>query len=526
MAEPRHTWTFHGGLRLADHKALSNAAPVQPLPIPARLTVPVQQHIGRTAEPVVAVGETVTKGQVIAHAADFVSANIHAPTSGRVTAVERRPIAHPSGLDDLCIVIETDGEDRWGELPDPISDYRMHDPSVLRERIRWAGVVGLGGAAFPTAVKTNTTGRRRIETLVVNAVECEPYITCDDRLMRERPDDIIDGIEILRHITGARVCLIGIEDNKPEAATALRDALAARSGVPAEVVVVPSVYPSGGEKQLIKLLTGKEVPSQDVPAAIGIVCQNVGTTAAIADAVLRGRPLIERNVTVTGRGVRRPGNFRVMVGTSAAHLVAAAGGYNDDVHKLILGGPMMGFALRGDDVPLTKAANCLLAATRAETTGKDHERPCIRCGACAEVCPAQLLPQQLYWHARSQAFDKVQDYHLFDCIECGCCAYVCPAHIPLVHYYRYAKTEIWSQERERRKADLARRRHDAREARQARLAAERQAKLRRKQETLDAPGGDTGTDPKKAAIEAAMKRVAAKKAAQQQQAETAGAGEE
>ena len=525
MAE-QHTWTFHGGLRLEDHKALSNADPVRPMPMPRQLVVPVQQHIGQAAEPVVAVGDAVAKGEVIAHAADFVSANVHAPTSGRVTAVERRPIAHPSGLDDLCIVIAPDGEDRWGELPDPIPDYRMHDPSVLRERIRWAGVVGLGGAAFPTAVKTNTTGRRPIETLIVNAVECEPYITCDDRLMRERPGDIIDGIEILRHITGARRCLIGTEDNKPEAVAALRAALAARSEVPAEVVVVPSIYPSGGEKQLIKLLTGREVPSQDVPAAIGIVCQNVGTTVAVADAVLRGRPLIDRNVTVTGRGVRRPGNFRVMLGTSAADVIAAAGGYDDAVHKLILGGPMMGFALRHDGVPLTKAANCLLAATRDEATGEDHERPCIRCGACAEVCPAQLLPQQLYWHARSQAFDKVQDYHLFDCIECGCCAHVCPAHIPLVHYYRFAKTEIWAQERERRKADLARRRHDAREARHARIAAERQAKLRRRQETLDAPAADGGKDPKKAAIEAAMQRVAAKKATRQAETASTGASEE
>ncbi len=514
MAEQRTIWSFHGGLHLDGHKGESTGRPVQAVPLPARLTLPLQQHIGQTAEPVVQVGERVRKGQVVARATDYVSAPLHAPTSGTVVEIGAMPIPHPSGLSDTCIVIEPDGEDAWGELPPPLLDYRSADTADLRERIRWAGIVGLGGAAFPTAVKVNVSGQRPIDTLVINAAECEPYITCDDMLMREQAAEVVDGIGILRHLVGARECLIGIEDNKPEAAAALREAIADRDGQGIEIVVVPSIYPSGGEKQLIQLLTGEEVPSQGLPAAVGVLCQNVATAAAVADAVLRGRPLIERLVTVTGQGVARPGNFRVPLGTPASFVIEQAGGYRGQVRELILGGPMMGFALLNDQVPITKAANCLLAASPDEAPAPEPARPCIRCGACADVCPAVLLPQQIYWYARARDFDRAQDYHLFDCIECGCCAYVCPSKIPLVHYYRFAKTEIWAQERDREKADLARRRHEARVARLERLERERKARLRQKKEALEKRPDSGAADPKKAAIEAAMQRVAAKKAAQ------------
>jgi len=514
MADTPTVWSFHGGLHLDDHKAESTGRPIRPLPLPKRLMLPLQQHIGQRAEPMVKVGDRVRKGQLIAQAADYVSAPVHAPTSGRIAEVGPLPIPHPSGLSDHCIVIEADGEDRWDDLPEPIADYRDHSAADLRERIRWAGIVGLGGAAFPTAVKVNVSGQRPIDTLVINAAECEPYITCDDMLMREQAADVVDGIGILRHVTGARECLIGIEDNKPEAAEALRAALQDRGDEQTRVVVVPTRYPSGGEKQLIQLLTGEEVPSQGLPAAIGVLCQNVATTVAVADAVLHGRPLIDRIVTVTGDGARQPGNYRVALGSPIDFVIDQAGGYSERVAELILGGPMMGFNLHSDQVPVTKATNCLLAMTTDAAASSEPERPCIRCGACADACPARLLPQQLYWYARAHEFDKIQDYHLFDCIECGCCAYVCPSHIPLVHYYRYAKTEIWAQERDRERSDIARRRHDARTARLERLERERKARLRQKKEALEKKAPKDAADPKKAAIEAAMKRVAAKKAAQ------------
>ena len=346
--------------------------------------------------------------------------------------------------------------------------------------------------------------------------------------MRTQADRVVAGIAIIRHLLGVKECLIGIEDNKPEAIEAMRRALAA-SDIQGSttVVAIPTLYPSGGEKQLIKVLTGREVPSHGIPAQIGILCQNVGTTAAVADAVLAGKPLISRYVTLTGRGFARPQNLDVRIGTPATDLIAHAGGLGREIRKLVLGGPMMGFTLQSQEVPITKAANCLLALTHAESPDPGPALPCIRCGNCAAACPASLLPQQLYWYARAKELNKLQDYNLFDCIECGCCAHVCPSHIPLVQYYRFAKTESWAREQEKRKAEHARARHEAREARLERLERERQAKLRQKKEALDqAPArkakaagapAEGGEDPRKAAIEAAKQRAAAKKAAMAEQ---------
>jgi len=515
-------WHFHGGVHLPDEKALSNKAPVARIPLPPELVIPLQQHIGAAARCRVVVGDKVLKGQVIADPQGYISAPIHASSSGVVKAIEDRPIPHPSGLSARCVVIETDGEDRWSELPAPLAassaEIEACDSAEVRERIRMSGIVGMGGASFPSSVKLNPGKDQPIDTLVINGAECEPYITCDDLLMREHAAEIVDGARIMLHVVQAKRALIGVEDNKPEAAAALRRAIDA-AGVRGrlEVVVIPTLYPSGGEKQLIKILTGKEVPSHGIPAQIGIVCQNVGTAAAVADAVLRGRPLIERLVTVTGRGVKHPRNYRVPIGTPGQSLIAASGGYAGDIAKLVAGGPMMGFRLETDAVPITKATNCLLALTPAESPDPGAPLPCIRCGRCAEVCPAKLLPQQLYWHARAKELDKVQDYNLFDCIECGCCAHVCPSHIPLVQYYRFAKTESWAREQEKRAADHARQRHAAREARLERQERERKAKLRKKKEAVAAAGASAkgkaqGQSEKQAAIEAARRRAAEKKA--------------
>lgn len=524
----RRLWRFHGGIHLPDEKALSNTAPITPASLPRLLTIPLQQHIGVPAKPTVQVGERVLTGQKIGEPQGYVSAPVHASSSGTVVAIEKRPVPHPSGLSGPCIVIETDGLDEWAELPEPLANYAELDAATIRERVRWAGIVGMGGAAFPTAVKLNPSADQPIRTLIINGVECEPYITCDDLLMRTQAGRVVAGIRIVRHLLGVKECLIGIEDNKPEAIEAMRRAVA-ESDIQGStlVVAIPTLYPSGGEKQLIQILTGREVPTHGIPAQIGILCQNVGTTAAVADAVLAGKPLISRYVTLTGRGFKQPQNREVRIGTSAADLIAEVGGLDRDVRKLVLGGPMMGFALPSQEVPITKAANCLLALTPAESPDPGSALPCIRCGNCAAACPTSLLPQQLYWYARAKDLNKLQDYNLFDCIECGCCAIVCPSHIPLVQYYRFAKTESWAREQDKRKAEHARARHEAREARLERQERERQARLRQKKEALDqapaakAPtdkartgGGQTeGEDPRKAAIEAAKQRAAAKKAA-------------
>ncbi len=526
MATPPHKpgverklYPFQGGLHLPDNKTQSNSKPVITATIPAKLILPLQQHIGAPAESLVQVGEQVLKGQLLAKAQGNISAAIHAPTSGHISAIEKHAIPHPSCIESLCIVIETDGEDTWCPLPAGIPDFQNCDADALLERIRETGIVGLGGAAFPAAVKLNTGPTSPIQTLIINGAECEPYITCDDMLMRNHAEQVIEGAAIVQHMVGARECLIGIEDNKPEAITAIQIAAEHASIKNLEVISIPTLYPNGGEKQLIKLLTGIEVPSGKIPAQTGILCHNVSTTAAIADAILEGKPLISRYVTVSGGGVQSPCNIDALVGTPATDLIEQAGGYTPSASKLIFGGPMMGFTLPSAAIMTTKASNCLLVATEQEAPNPGDPLACIRCGECASVCPTNLLPQQLYWYARAKDLEKAQEYNLFDCIECGCCSHVCPSHIPLVQYVRFAKAESWSQEREKQAAEQARQRHEARTARLERLEAEKQALFKKKREALKKKkeqaakqDNNESTDPKKAAIEAAKKRAAEKKA--------------
>lgn len=525
----RRLWRFRGGLHLPTEKELSTGRPVAEAPLPSFLTIPLQQHIGVPAIPLVRVGDWVLKGQRIATSQGAMSAPVHASSSGTIVAIEERPVPHPSGLGGLCIVIRTDGLDKWGRLPKPFANYRDLDAATIRERIHWAGIVGLGGAAFPTSVKLDPGPNRPVRTLILNGAECEPYITCDDMLMRQGSGDVILGASIVMHLLRARECLIGIEDNKPEAIAAMRLAVA-ESDIrdSTQVCAIPTRYPSGGEKQLIRVLTGKEVPTGGTPAQIGILCQNVASLAAVAEAVTAGKPPVSRYVTLSGRGIAEPRNFAVRVGTPVADLIRAAGGLRGEVRKLVLGGPMMGFALHSEQVPITKGTNCILALTDQEAPPPRPAQPCIRCGKCAEVCPVDLLPQQLYWYARSKDPDKLRDYNLFDCIECGCCAQVCPSQIPLVQYYRHGKAELRAREQDRRDAEHARARYEARKARLARQEQARQAKLRRRQEALTTSpttghartGSDaaaTAKDPKQAAIEAAKARVAANKAARAEQ---------
>ncbi len=465
----RRLHSFPGGIHPPEHKEQSTREPIAAAPLPRRLVVPMQQHAGAAAEPLVAAGGRVLKGQVIGAAAGPVSVPVHAPTSGVVLSLGPEPAPHPSGLLALSAVIEPDGEERWGPR-EPLDAERAPAQDLLR-RLHDAGVVGLGGAVFPAAAKARANGRR-IATLVINGGECEPYISCDDMLMRERAPEILRGIAVLRRLTGAAEVVVGIEDNKPEAIAAM-EAAARGSGV--EVAGVPALYPAGGERQLIRVLTGLEVPSGGLPVDIGVVCFNVATAWAVHRAVELGEPLLSRVVTVAGN-VRAPRNYECLLGTPVADLVALAGPVAD-TDGYILGGPLMGFRLPSGRVPVVKATSCVIATSPALFPPPPAAMPCIRCGRCAEVCPASLQPMDLYWFARAHHFERAEQASLFDCIECGCCDYVCPSHIPLVEYYKFAKGEIRALNRERRAADTARGRHEFRLLRQEREKEERAARL-------------------------------------------------
>ncbi|WP_312932922.1 electron transport complex subunit RsxC [Stutzerimonas nitrititolerans] len=526
-----NVWDIHGGIHPPERKELSNRAPIQRMPLPARLVVPLAQHLGAPAEPCVTLGEQVLKGQLIAEASGFVSAPVHAPTSGTISFIGPQPYPHVSGMTATAIVIDSDGRDQWIELQ-PHTDYRQLPPADLLGIIRQAGINGLGGAGFPTAVKLTAPSTQTIRTLIINGTECEPYITADDLLMREKAAELVAGIEILEYLIQPQQVLIGIEDNKPEAIAAVRAAIGDR---PYVLKVFPTKYPSGGEKQLIQILTGEEVPSGGLPADIGMLCQNVGTCVAVHDAVLLGKPLISRITTLTGEALARPMNVEALIGTPVTELLAFAGLDDSKLNRLIMGGPMMGFTLPSMDVPLIKTTNCLLASTLAELPPPPPALPCIRCGECAEVCPASLLPQQLHFFALGQEHEQLKAYNLFDCIECGACAYVCPSSIPLIQYYRAAKGEIRALEQKQQKAEHSRQRFEWRQERLRRAEeqkeADRKARAERaaraKQAQAQTAGQDDPVVPaqaqkaglseeqKKLKIEASMAQVALKKAEKQ-----------
>lgn len=498
--------TFHGGVHPAEHKQESTTLPITPAPLPAQLIVPLQQHLGQRAKPLVHVGDKVLKGQLIGQADGAVSCAVHAPTSGTVSAVDAAPVPHPSGLPDLCITIIPDGAEQWVERT-PL-DYRSLSPDELRSRLRDFGLAGLGGAVFPSHIKLNPGAQGTFPTLILNGAECEPWITCDDMLMRERAAEIVAGARIMQRLLGSTEVLIGIEDNKPQAIAAMRAACAETCF---EVIVVPTLYPSGGTKQLTQILTGRETPSGGRSTDLGVQMFNVATVYSLARAVLHGEPLISRIVTVTGN-VEQPRNYEVLLGTPVKELLALAGTPRADTQGIIMGGPMMGFSLPSDNVPVVKASNCLIAKSSKLFPPPPPTLPCIRCTQCAQACPVELQPQDLYWFSRGREFGKAQEYNLFDCIECGCCDYVCPSHIPLVQYYRHAKSEIWAREREKQQADLARERHEFRLQRIEREKKERADKLAAKTQGSKAPSANAETDPKKAAIQAAIERAKLKRA--------------
>ena len=521
---------FHGGVHPPGHKAESTQLPIGQLALPEKLVLPLRQHVGNIPKVKVAIGDKVLKGQLLAETEGTVSAAIHAPTSGVVTAIGDAIIPHPSGLPDRCITITPDGKDEWIERRP--QDWRNTQCDDLIASLRLSGIVGLGGATFPTHIKFRVGCKSDVHTLVINAAECEPYITCDDMLMRERADEIVKGIEIAQRLLGAEKILIGIEDNKPEAIASLQ---AATTGTSIQVVVVPTLYPSGDARRLVHLVLGTEIPYDKRSTEVGVQVFNVATMRALYRYFELGEPSLSRIVTMTGN-VQQPQNFEVLFGTLLPHLVKAAGGAKQGTTHYIMGGPMMGFDLPDENVPITKAANCIIAASPNLFAPPPTPMPCIRCARCADVCPVNLQPQELYWFAKSDNFEKASDYQLFDCIECGACSYVCPSNIPLVQYYRYAKSEIIALDKAREAADLARERNEFRLARierekqeRAQKHAERAQGAKQEGEKTPAPGArqdapsspavSTADDAKKAAIAAAIERAKALKLAAQQAGE-------
>lgn len=476
---------FHGGVYPPENKSQSMQQAPGSLPIPATLIFPVSQHMGAPAEPIVAVGDKVLAGQKIAEAIGAFSASIHASSSGTVTAIEDRPLPHASGMSGLCIVIETDGQHQSIDSSEQaITDYTSKTPAELLSRIRESGITGLGGAGFPTAVKLNPQSHYAIDTLILNGTECEPYITADHSLMLHHAASVINGAKLLSFMLGnPENILIGVEDNKPDAIEALEAAIkeAAQDSNDdvisrIRIMTFPTKYPSGGEKQLIQLLTGKEVPSGAIPAQLGIVMQNVGTAVAAYDAVVNGKPLTSRITTFVGEALNSQRNMEVLLGTPIEFALETMGFNASDNERLIMGGPMMGFALHTATTPIVKSTNCIIAPSRQELPTQPSAQECIRCGMCAEACPVSLLPQQLYWYSKAEDYEKAQNYNLFDCIECGACSFVCPSNIPLVQYYRAAKGSIRQQEKEKVKSDHARQRFEFRKLRIERAEAEKVAK--------------------------------------------------
>jgi electron transport complex protein RnfC len=431
--------------------------------------VALDQGSGTEARPVVCPGERVRMGTLLARALDASATSMHAPVAGTVRAVEVRETAGPAGR-GLCVVIESDGTDEPEREFTPVP-WQSLAPGQLLDAIRGAGIAGLGGAAFPAAAKLAGARSREACHLVLNGAECEPWICCDDALMRERAADVVLGAQVMLHASGAARCTIAIEDDKPEAIAAVQAALAAAADARIDVLALASVYPAGAERQLLASATGIEVPHDALPPAAGLLCQNVGTAAAVVSFVRSGAPLTTRIVTVTGSGVRDPANLEARIGTPVADLVHACGGYVSGPERLIAGGIMTGRSLATDAVPVAQSVNCVLVATQADLAWRGPESPCIRCGDCADVCPAGLLPQQLHLGIAAANAALLARHRLEDCIECGCCDYVCPSRIPLTARFRVARAEARRQHEARQRADEARERH-ARHERRLAAAAE------------------------------------------------------
>ena len=491
-------WDFKGGIHPPEMKSQSNQSPIQQSELAHDFYVPIKQHAGSAGNVLVKEGDYVLKGQPLTQGDGLRTLPVHAPTSGIVKFIGKHVAPHPSGLTEDMIHIQADGLDKWREQF-PLEEFFTQPVEQLIDRIYQAGVAGLGGAVFPTAAKIQSA-EKKVKLLIINGAECEPYITCDDRLMRDYTDEMIEGIRILRYILRPEKVVIAVEDNKPEAIQAIQQSLHGANDI--ELRVIPTKYPSGAAKQLIYLLTGMEVPSGGRSYDIGVLMHNVGTAFAVKRAVINDEPLIERVVTLTGDKISEKGNYWVRLGTPVDHILAQVGYQYDERFPVFAGGPMMGLQLSDLNAPVTKLINCLLAPDHFEYGEPEPEQSCIRCSACSDACPVNLMPQQLYWYARSEDHQKSEEYCLKDCIECGVCAYVCPSHIPLIQYFRQEKAKIWEIKEKAKKAEEAKIRFEAKQARMEREEQERKARSQRAAEARrEELAKQKGEDPVKAALE-------------------------
>jgi electron transport complex protein RnfC len=470
--------TIRGGVHAVEHKeATANQAIVSDYPLPSKLYIPLQQHVGKAAEPMIKVGDRVLKGQLLAYSQGLISAPIHAPTSGIIVDVSDYPASHPSALPVRTVVLASDGQEQWQKLP-IVSDPFALDPEEISLRVGAAGIVGLGGATFPSAVKLNQGRKNHVHTLLINGGECEPYLTCDDRLMRERAAQVIDGIRIMLHGLGAAQAIVAIEDNKPEAFAAMQTAAQAFSTI--SVRQVPTRYPMGWDRQLIRYITGKEVPAESRSTDVGVTMHNVGTAYAVHKALRFSQPLISKIVTISGAAVAKPMNIEVPIGTLISELLAFCAVDTAKVARLVMGGPMMGEALPHPALPVVKGTSAVLALT-ADEIKSTTEQACIRCGSCVKACPAGLLPLEMHSRIRNNQLDAAVGFGLKDCISCGSCSYVCPSNIPLVHYFKYAAGELVSRQQAQHKAEQTKRLMQDKQARLARIKQQQDEEMRQMQ---------------------------------------------
>lgn len=458
---------IQGGVHAEQNKALTAALPiVSNFPLPKKLYIPLQQHVGKPAEPMIKVGEKVLKGQLLAYSQGMISAPVHAPSSGIILDVNDYPAPHPSALPIRMIVLETDGKEEW------ITTHTIADPFQLTAedislRVGAAGIVGLGGATFPTAVKLNMGRENQIDTLIINGAECEPYLSCDDRLMQERAALIIDGVRLMLHGMSSEHAVVAIEDNKPQAYVAMQGAAEPYPLI--KVIKIPTRYPMGWDRQLIRYVTGREVPVGCRSSEIGVTIHNVGTAYAVHKAIRHGQPLLSRVITVAGGAALRPMNIEVPFGTLISELFDFCSVSSDKTARIIMGGPMMGDSLPHSGLPTVKATSGILALTQSELKNTD-EQPCIRCASCITVCPAGLRPLDMANNIRINQLDTAVDLGLKDCISCGCCSYICPSNIPLVQYFKYASGEVAARQQAQHKSEQTKRLIDARNARMERIA--------------------------------------------------------